>query len=164
MLDSDVPPRSAEVVAFQKKASSLQRAMLGASALAGELSSRVQALERAILATPGADAALASQARALVEKVRVAQMALTGDQTLSRYNEPTPPSLMGRMNTMAGWSRMMGAPTATQERQYEILSSELGGALATLRTLAQTDLPRVEKAADDAGVPWTTGRIPEWNQ
>jgi hypothetical protein len=163
MLDSGVPPRSADVVAFQRKASSLQRAMLGAGGLVGELRAETQALERAVRETPGAGDSLAARAHALVERVRDVQEALTGDPTMARRNEPTPPSLMGRMNTMAGWTRTMGPPTATQQRQYDILASEFSSVLNTLRTLAERDVPAVERDAEAAGVPWTPGRVPSWS-
>ncbi len=163
MLDTDLPARSADVVAFQRKASGLQRAMLGAAGLVGELRERTQMLERAIRETPGAGDSLAARAHALVERVRDAQEALTGDPTMARRNEPTPPSLMGRMSTMAGWTRTMGAPTATQQEQYDILNKEFTTLLGSLKTLAETELPRVEQAAETAGVPWTTGRVPSWN-
>ena len=43
-------------------------------------------------------------------------------------------------------------------------SSEFGDALAKLRTIARTDMPKLERALDAAGVPHTPGRIPEWKE
>jgi hypothetical protein len=86
----------------------------------------------------------------------------TGDPTLSRRQEPTPPSLLGRMGLMAQNARSLGAPTATQRRQYEIVAADFQKVLGELRGLVDTDLKRVEAAAEVAGVPWTPGRLPEW--
>jgi hypothetical protein len=63
---------------------------------------------------------------------------------------------------MAQTARSLGAPTATQRRQYEIVSAEFATALGQLRALVDGELKRVEVAAETAGVPWTPGRMPEW--
>jgi hypothetical protein len=34
--------------------------------------------------------------------------------------------------------------------------------LADLHALIETDLVRLEHAADAAGAPWTPGRVPDW--
>src|SRR5439155_18695949 len=65
MLDPDATPRSPAVVAFQQQTAKLQRAVLGANALAGEAMEQLQALQRALEDTPSADEKLASEARAL---------------------------------------------------------------------------------------------------
>jgi hypothetical protein len=63
---------------------------------------------------------------------------------------------------MTQGSRSLGAPTATQRRQYEIAAAEFAKVLADLRAITETDLRRVEAAAEAAGVPWTPGRLPDW--
>ena len=35
--------------------------------------------------------------------------------------------------------------------------------LAKLKAIARTDLPALERKLQDAGAPWTPGRMPEWN-
>ena len=39
---------------------------------------------------------------------------------------------------------------------------EQGGILERLRKVVDVDLKRVEDAAETAGAPWTSGRIPTW--
>jgi hypothetical protein len=41
---------------------------------------------------------------------------------------------------------------------------EFGAALATLRGILETDLPRLQADAEVAGAPWTPGRIPRWEK
>ena len=53
-------------------------------------------------------------------------------------------------------------PTATQRRQFAIVSADFEKVLGEVRALVDTDLRRVEAAAEVAGVPWTPGRMPEW--
>jgi hypothetical protein len=163
LMDTDEDAgRSAAVIAFQEQASKLQRAMMGANALAGELSTRVAALRRALDETPSAPARLPSDVRAIDQDLRDIREQLNGDPTLSRRQEPTPPSLMGRMQVMTQGARSLEPPTSTQRRQYEILSAEFATVLGKLRAIADTRLRTVEAAAEQAGAPWTPGRIPEW--
>jgi hypothetical protein len=97
-------------------------------------------------------------------KLRDIQVALSGDPTMSRRSEPTPPSLLSRLGAITNslWSNTLDAPTATHRRQYEIVAAEFEKVLAQLRPAVQTDLKRVEEFAEAAGVPWTSGRLPEW--
>src|SRR5690348_7230726 len=154
--------RSPAVIAFEEQAARLQRAMMGATSLAGELTTRVDALRRAIEETPAAPAKLPDDVRAIERELRDIREQLNGDPTLSRRQEPTPPSLMGRMQVMTQGARSLEPPTATQRRQYEILSTEFGALLTRLRAIADTRLRAAETAAEQAGAPWTPGRIPEW--
>ena len=162
LLDQSLPTRTPAVIALQQKATNLQRAMLGANSLAGELSSRVEALLRAVEQTPGAEPKLGADVRSLAKELRDIGEALDGDPTMSRRQEPTPPSLMGRLNVLAQSARSLEGPTATQEHQYEIVAGDYAKIQARLRAIADTELRRVEAAAETAGVPWTSGRIPDW--
>jgi hypothetical protein len=154
--------RPAAIVAFQEQAAKLQRAMMGANALAGELSTRVDALRRAVEETPNAPAPLPNDVRAIERELRDIRESLNGDPTLNRRQEPTPPSLMGRMQVMIQGVRSLEPPTSTQRRQYEILSSDFSALLVRLRTIVDTRLKSAEGAAEQAGAPWTPGRMPEW--
>jgi hypothetical protein len=163
LLDSDENNgRPPAVIAFDEQATKLQRAMMGANLLAGELSTRVDALRRAVEETPNAPAQLPSDVRALERDLREIREQLNGDPTLNRRQEPTPPSLMGRLQVMMQGTRSLEAPTATQRHQYDILSTEFATVLTRLRAIADTRLRTVEATAEQAGAPWTPGRIPEW--
>jgi photosystem II stability/assembly factor-like uncharacterized protein len=163
LLDADENAgRSAAIIAFQEQAAKLQRAMMGANSLAGELGSRVAALRRAIEETPAAPAQLSTDVRAIDADLRAIRELLDGDPTLNRRQEPTTPSLMGRMQVMTQGARSLEPPTATQRRQYDILSTEFASLLVRLRAIADTRLRAAETAAEQAGAPWTPGRIPEW--
>ena len=164
MLDADVPARTPEVVAFQQQTAKLQRAVLGANALAGETMEQLQELERALESTPGADERLVGEARTLQRQLRDIQDALSGDPTIGRRQEPSAPSLLQRINGIAGrqWSNTLDAPTATHRRQYEIVAAEFGTVLTRLRALVDGDVKRLGDRAEAAGAPWTSGRIPTW--
>jgi photosystem II stability/assembly factor-like uncharacterized protein len=163
LLDGDTP-RTPTVVAFQQQTSRLQRAMMGTSSMIGETLTQVQALRRALNDAPAATDALARDARNIEIRLRDLQTALSGDQTMGRRSEPTPPSLLSRLNgiTNSLWSNTLSEPTGTNRRQYEIVAAEFEKILAQLKPLIETELTRVEEQAEAAGVPWTPGRVPSW--
>lgn len=162
-LDSTATPRTQAIVAFHEQSARLQRAVLGANANVTELLSRAQDLRRAIDETPSADPKLSDEARRLSERIRDIQDMLVGDNTIARHQEPSPPSLMARLNAVTGqlWSSTLEAPTATQRRQYDIVASAFPPILEQMKA-ADGDLRRLEDQAEAAGVPWTPGRIPTW--
>ena len=162
-LDPVATPRTPAALAFEQRSSALQRAVLGANAAAGEAASRVEVLQRALHDTPGATTQLLADVRALGDTLRAIQWALNGDPTMERRQESAPPGLSDRLRRITGgWSSSLGDPTASQQRQYEILAGEFGGLLTRLRRTVEVDLKRLEDAAEAAGAPWTSGRIPDW--
>jgi hypothetical protein len=152
------------VLAFQEKSAALQRAVLGANAAAGEAMSRAQLLKRALEQTPAAPARLSADLMAVQDSVQAIQDALNGDPTAARRQESTPPSLTDRLRAFTGgaWSGSLAEVTATQQRQYDVVAAEFGAILERLRKVVEVDLKRVEDAAEAAGAPWTSGRIPTW--
>jgi photosystem II stability/assembly factor-like uncharacterized protein len=162
-LDDVTTPRSAEVLAFQQQTARLQRAMLGANAAAGEAMNRIGLLKRALDATPGADPQLTEDLRDLESSIREIQWELSGDPTVGRRNEATPTSLMERLGrATSGWSGLLHEVTGLQREQYDIVAARFGSILERLRPLIEVELKRIEDAAEAAGAPWTSGRIPTW--
>jgi photosystem II stability/assembly factor-like uncharacterized protein len=163
LLDDVARPRSAEVLAFEQQAAQLARAVLGANAAAGEAMSRIGLLEQALDQAPNADPQIRVDLAALKNSLREAQWAMNGDPTVGRRRESTPPSLTGRLRRFTGgWGTLLHEVTGFHREQYDIVAGEFGGILARLRTLIETDLKRIEDAAEAAGAPWTSGRIPNW--
>jgi photosystem II stability/assembly factor-like uncharacterized protein len=162
-LEPVTAPRTAAALAFERRSAGLQRAALGANAAAGDAAGRVELLRRALHDTPGATPQMLADVIALGDTLRAIQWTLNGDPTMERRQESSPPSLMDRVRRFTGgWSSSLGDPTGSQERQYEIVAGEFGAILQRLRRTIEVDLKRVEDAAEAAGAPWTTGRIPTW--
>jgi hypothetical protein len=154
------PARSPAVLAFEQQVIKLQRTVTGASSLVDELSTRTQSLARAIDETPSAGTQLSTDVRAVESELRGLRESLNGDPTLGRRQEPTPPSLLGRLQVLTQTTRSLASPTATQQHQYDIISGEFAKISPRLRAIVDTNLKRVETSAEAAGVPWTSGRIP----
>jgi hypothetical protein len=156
-------PDRAAVLAFQKKTGRLQRAVLGAVEATREAQKRIDHLKQALDDTPGADPALADELRAIEARLEDLDVALTGDDVVAGYNEPTPTAIVSRVQwiVQGNWSTTT-APTGTQTQGYQIASEEFAEVLAHLQTLVETDLQGLEAKAEAAGAPWTPGRVPRW--
>ncbi len=55
-------------------------------------------------------------------------------------------------------------PTETQRRAYDDAAKSFGTTLAELRSLIDGELRDLQRDLDEAGVPWTSGRLPRWER
>ena len=71
--------------------------------------------------------------------------------------------MLGRLQSALGQSRgtTLEAPTTAQLAQLDSVRTALGGILGEIRQLADVDVKAVEAAAEEAGIPWTAGRLPQ---
>jgi len=161
---SSLPPADRPaLLAFQEKTGRLQRAVLGATRTIEEAQTRIDHLKKALADAPSAAPELQTQARAIGSRLRDLKIALSGDATRAARNEPTPPSIVDRIQQIVGghWDAT-SSPTATHRRNYEIAAKEFAPVLASLRSLILVDLAKLEQSAEAAGAPWTPGRLPDW--
>lgn len=148
---------------FQKQVSRLQSAVMGAVRVTNEISERLELIKNAIRQTPDAPQGLFQEALVLEHRLDDIQIALTGDSLRRSYSEPTPPSIVSRVQqTVFGHSRSTSDPTETQRQDYRIASDEFRDLLTRLRGLVERDLKQLEVRLDEVGAPWTPGRLPEW--
>jgi len=152
----------AAALAFQQQAADLQRAVLGALEAAHEMDERIDYLRQAILDTPDADQAFLAELAAIEGDLDQALVALRGDTSRARRNEPVDPSIRERVDRIvdSGFFTTQ-APTATNRDGYRFASAAFAEQLAVLRRLEQR-LTALEAALDRAGAPWTPGRLPIW--
>ena len=101
--------------------------------------------------------------RAIETQLKDLQITLSGDGVLARRGEPTPPSIIDRINQIVYGQWNSSADTTTTHRQnYAIAAQQFGPLLIRLRSLILNDLATLESEADAAGAPWTPGRVPDW--
>jgi photosystem II stability/assembly factor-like uncharacterized protein len=153
----------AAVLQFEQKTARLQRAVLGASEAAKDLRKQLGLVRRAVMDSPKADASLPDDVRRIENRVRDLEVALDGDSVVRRYSEPTPPSIVERVQgIVAGHWSSTSAPTATHKRAYEIASEQFVPVLEQLRTIVNVDVKALSERLEAAGAPWTPGRLPAW--
>ncbi len=158
----EAPDRAAQV-AFLRRASRLQRAVMGAIESAKETESRLAHVKKALLETPAADPAWGDEVRALEARLRDLRRELEGDKALGARNEPVPPSIDDRVNALVGdqWTSS-SAITQTSRDGYALAARAFAPLLDRLRTLVESDLRALEQRLEAAGGPWTPGRLPNW--
>ncbi len=145
---------------YQQKALRLQRALNGAQDLANNCKSRITAIRRALVDSP-TDFRLMDEAARLDKRVTAILRALRGDETLRGLESGAPSTIANRVNSaVAGARGLHGAPTGTQKSNYQIAFDELSEETAKLSAL-EGDLKKFEQQLDNAGVPYTPGRLPE---
>ena len=107
----------AELLAFQRKTASLQRAVLGAGKLVKETLERISVLKKALVDTTGADAKLYAQAGALESRLKDVGEELTGGTVRTRYNEPEPPSITERVSSIVSGRFISDTPYVPSRRR-----------------------------------------------
>jgi photosystem II stability/assembly factor-like uncharacterized protein len=151
-----------ELLAFQKKAGGLQRAIMGAGAANNEAMREIQFIKKALLDTPKADPQLGDQTRALERRLQEFEIELYGDRTLRRRSEPTSPSIMRRVSTQLSTTCPI---TETNKRNYEIAASDFENLLEEMRLVIEVELRKLKDSVEAAGAPWTPGRgLPKWKK
>jgi len=150
----------AALFAFQKEAARLQRLVLGAVEASRETERRLDAIAKALKETPAAAPELTDQAAQLRRTLEEINLVLRGDRVGERRNYPTPPSIVGRVQTVvsAFWSNT-SAPTGTARESLRIAAEQFATVHGQLKQLVEVDLEDLERAMDEAGAPWTPGRL-----
>lgn len=149
----------AELVAFQRQLSDLQRAVGGANQVATETKIRIGFLKRAASEAPVANQQLINQAKAYDDEINDIINELRGGRENS---DIPPPSITSRVSIVADTVRLSTIkPTQTQIAQYDLASTEFRPVLARLRKLVEVNLPAFEKTLENAGAPLTPGRLPQ---
>ena len=153
----------AAVAAFRHKVARLRGAVRGTIEAANETAVRLKHIHKTLVATPDADPALAGRVAELQAELEDLLVELRGDPTKSKRWQPEPPSVAGRVGRIVGslWDSTV-PPTATQEQGYEWAEAGLASALARLHRLVEKDVAGIEQRLQEAGAPWTPGRIPVW--
>ena len=154
------PEDQAAVMDFRQEVRELRRNVLGASKVLDEIDKSVKHLRQALVDTPEADPALMVELEGLKARLDAIQLAFAGDRTKSSRNVFTPPSLVGRVERIASdqWDTTQ-APTTTHQQAYDWATEAYESELAEIKELV-VDLEALEEKAEEAGAPWTPGRVP----
>lgn len=161
-LQSLPAPDRQEVLAFQKKAGRLQRAVMGTRAVLTEAISQIKFIKRALLDTPKADPHLAEEASTIERRLLDLRTDLYGDLTVRQRSEPRLPSILDRLNLQL---TSTAAITSTHQRSYEMAASSFERLLPKLRQLIEVDLKGLQQKLEAADAPWTPGRgLPHWKR
>ncbi|MEM1249303.1 MAG: glycosyl hydrolase [Acidobacteriota bacterium] len=151
-----------DVLTLQQETGRLYQRALGVAQETGRALDRLAHLEHAVVQGPAVELALLEQVESLRTAARALQRELWGDDVLSFLQEPSSPSLLGRLQTVIGghWSSRHG-PTQTHRRNVEVVREALPDVLERAEALLFERLPALEASVDAAGGRRTPGRRPE---
>ena len=143
----------------------MQKALTATTETAAEARTRLEAIRRAIDATPSLSPKLREQAIGLEKQLDEINLALRGDTVWRSHNEGVAASISEHIQAAASAGRgSTQHPTKTAMEQYQIGSDELAVQIPKLRKLMETDIKALEKQLDAAGAPPTPGRLPDWKK
>jgi hypothetical protein len=146
------------VAAFQWETSELARRVAGAGEEVGRVQERLRYMRAALLETPLANPALFGRMDAMGRALDGIQTRLFGDRIRGGLNEPSVPSISGRLGTARGlWDTRM-EPTETMRMELAIAAGEFADLEPELADLIEGELMRLEEDLAAAGAPWTPGR------
>jgi photosystem II stability/assembly factor-like uncharacterized protein len=150
-------------LADQQRIADLERSVLALDQVVSEALGRMALFKRAVDETPTADTSLQRRFREMKTRLKDAVEAIGGEPTLARITEATPPSLLNRLRGAIGsnWGTTLEAPTPGQRAELQLVRSKFGAILAQVKQLIEVDLESLEQSAEQAGVPWTSGRFPK---
>jgi hypothetical protein len=150
---------------FQEKLAKLQKALMAAEQSATDARTRLDAIRRAIDATPAIPLKVREETGTVEKRLTEINRSLRGDPVMRARQEPVAESISDRVNFAAQSLRLStGHPTKTAMESYQIASEELAAEIPKLRRLIETDLRGLEKQLDAAGAPPTPGRLPDWKK
>ena len=103
-----------------------------------------------------------NQIYVLEQRLEKLNRSLSGDASLARREFETAPSLNNRLFNIQGnvWSST-AAPSPAQKADYDIVSKQIGVVISELKAI-HADMQKIESALEQAGAPYTPGRVLEW--
>lgn len=156
---------SQALLSFQQETATLQAAVLGAVRAAEQAKDELTHIRKAVLQSPKADLALLEEVRVLEDRLYAMQGALSGNSTRRSRSEPTPPSIVQRVQgIVSGQWMSTSAPTGTHIESLRIAGEQFEPILEELRTFIERDVRVLENKLDELGAPWTPGRLPYWKR
>ena len=167
VLDNTTLPATdrAALVSFQNEVAELARIVMGTNRFADELSKKLTTMQQAVHQTPAASPELGRKIHELSLQMDDILFALNGKEPKAsrEENPPAPVSINERLGNLTyAFYRSTSAPTGTQKRNYRIIREEFPEVYNQLKQISEVEVPAIEAEMETAGVPYTSGRLPEW--
>lgn len=157
------PDRKA-LVEFQAKVAELTRVVQGAIKLTDELLKKTTYIKQTLANTPGGFKGLMDKAVNIGSRLDEIDFALKGHKAKASWEEVPPghyPIERRLQAIIYAQIRSSSKPSKTQLDSIDIVKEEITPLLEKLRKIAEEDLKNLEKELEQAGSPWTPGRVPE---
>ncbi|MEL7536373.1 MAG: glycosyl hydrolase [Pseudomonadota bacterium] len=158
----EISAQPESVLAFNRQAGELYRAVQGTVRYAGEMQARIDHLKAGIGATPRASEADATEVRRIAAALADINQRLTGDSSVTSRNESAPWPIATRSALVYAWLLDSRSDVPQLYRDsYDIAAEQFATALADVRQL-DADLNALEQRLEGLQAPYTPGRLPDW--
>jgi photosystem II stability/assembly factor-like uncharacterized protein len=156
------PADQKSIAAFSKQLAELRRVAAAADEYRQELANKVKYMKQAILVTPNLPVSVSQQVYDVEKRLIAVNVLLNGDNSLSKREFETAPSLSGRINNIIGglWSTT-SAPSTTYLQSYEVAAKDFAPVLNEIKAIGE-ELRKLDELLEKSGAPYTPGRIPVW--
>ncbi|MFZ4619502.1 MAG: VPS10 domain-containing protein [Bacteroidota bacterium] len=163
---SSVPTKDrAALVAFQQKASKLQRTILAANNYVSDVRSKLGAVKASLMQTQSDVTPLVQKVRQLEVRLIAMKRAFNGDDVISRRNDTAPAGILSRLNSLTeSFFSSTADPTGTQQKAYQIAVEDFDVQYQELKKISETEIPALYKEMSAAGAPYIPGQLPEWKK
>ncbi|MEL6797113.1 MAG: hypothetical protein AAFO89_09870, partial [Planctomycetota bacterium] len=150
-----------ELASFNQELATLQRSAASVRSTLGETERRLNAMAKVLDRSIADDTELAGDVRTLARRIAHMQERLSGHPRRALANDQGPVSISRRLSVVQlGTTYATHGPTPTHRESFDIASRALHEIRAELSDMIRTKIPAIEERLDDAGVPWTPGRVP----
>ncbi len=151
-------------VTFYQKVTDIRKAVSAANDIVNSMGQRLKNINLAIQDMPAPAKALLEKAYSLQKDLQLLNLSLSGDQTLSRREFETIPSINDRIGGIEGavWSSTDQIPKLYVE-SYGVAARQFTQLLVDMRKV-HTAIETVEKELEINNAPYTPGRWPEWKE
>jgi hypothetical protein len=150
----------AKLVAFQKETAEFQRVFSGATAMLSDAGNKVAAMQKAVLALSSPSADWLGELKKMETTIANIRKDIYGDRLASQLDMDTQPSISGRLSSVAnGLYGSTSSPTQTMREQFVIVKEEFGPVFQKIKTLVNNDIKAMEEKLEEAGAPYTPGRM-----
>jgi hypothetical protein len=149
----------AELVAFQKKVSELNRNVRAAVEISNDIKNKLETIRTVLLRTENVSVSLFEDISRILLENKNLYRKLTGDEVIANRNEPTYPSISDRLGEVIyGMWQTSSVPTKAYLDNYQIASDEFKLVAQSLKKLNDVDVKNLENELDKLNAPWTPGR------
>ncbi|HLP57281.1 MAG TPA: hypothetical protein VK186_00555, partial [Candidatus Deferrimicrobium sp.] len=152
------------LVEFEGRVAELTRVTQGVIKLTEELLKKIAYIKQTVVNTPGGFPGLMDKASNIESQLNEIEFALKGHKVKASWEEVPPGHypIERRLQSII-WAliRSTAKPSQTHINSSDIVKAEITQLLEKLKKITGEDLKSLEKEMEQAGSPWTPGRIPE---
>ena len=152
-----------DLIAFQRQVAELNRRVAGSGKVISEMENKLKYMKKAVEDYPSADFSWMKEIKVLQEDLYDIRITFYGDPVKTANQFETYPGLAERLGVAAysSWNSF-SAPTKTARMNYKIADEEYNAEVVKLRDVVKR-IEALEKAFNDAGMPYTPGRS-DWKE